>query len=315
MQKIIADENSVGSRLDLFLVEEVFFNLGKTRGDMIRAIKNGEVLINKKSVKPSYILKQDDEIEVNLEIKKNQLQKNDKIKVEIIFQDENIVVINKPAGLTVHPMEYAETETLVNFLLAKFPEIIDVGDGSVGSEFRPGIVHRLDKDTTGVMVIARNQKAFEELKNLFQNRKIEKKYLAIVLGKIVPRQGVIEKDLARSVGHKRQVIAHKRTSTKVKPAITEYQVLKEFEKCSLVEAVPKTGRTHQIRIHFFSLGNPIIGDKTYRIKKNIVRIGAERQLLHAKELSFELFNKKHTFLADLPKDFNDFIKTQEVLTK
>ena len=310
MQKISIDENGIGLRLDLFLIEEVFFNGEKTRGDIIRAIKNEEILVNGKSVKPSYALKQNDTVTINFEIKKIKLQKNNKLEVEVIFQDENIIVVNKPAGMVTHPMNYSEKETLVNFLLAKFPEIIKVNDGSVGSEFRPGIVHRLDKDTTGVMVIARNQKSFDALKNLFQERSVVKKYWAIVFGNIAPKKGVIEKDLARSTGHKRQVVAHKRTNTKVRPAVTEYSVLKEFEKCSLVEAVPKTGRTHQIRIHLFSLGNPIIGDKTYRIKKNLVRLGAKRQLLHAKNLSFELFGKKYSFSADLPNDFADFLETQ-----
>jgi len=315
MQKIIVDENSVGLRLDLFLVEEVFFNGEKTRGEIIRAVKNEEILINGKKTKPSHALKQGEEITISLETKKNQLQGNDDLPVKILFQNDDIIMVDKPAGVAVHPTNYEDTDTVVNFLMAKFPEIRNINDGSPDSEFRPGIVHRLDKDTTGVMVIGRSQKAFDALKLLFKERQIAKKYWAVVFGQIVPKKGIIEKDLARSTGHKRQVIAHKKTTTKVRPAITEYEVLEEYKKCSLVEATPKTGRTHQIRLHFFSLGNPIVGDKTYKIKKTLIRFKVKRHLLHAKSLGFELFGEKYDFSANLPNDFGDFLKTQKVLTK
>lgn len=230
-----------------------------------------------------------------------------KINFEIIFQDNNIIVINKPAGLKVHPNSFAETNTLVNGLLSKFPEIKNVSDSSIGSEFRPGIVHRLDQDTSGTMVVARNQKSFESLKKLFQTKKIVKKYLALVIGKLKNKQDVIEKSIAKSSSYKKQVIAGKKTRTKILEAITQYNVKQEFSNFSLVEAWPKTGRTHQIRIHFFSLGNPVAGDKKYRLKKNIGLILPPRQLLHAQTLDFELFGRKYSLEAKLPQDFSQFL--------
>ncbi|MFA6973642.1 MAG: RluA family pseudouridine synthase [Parcubacteria group bacterium] len=302
---LITDENS-GNRVDKFLMEEVFFNSGETRGEIVKNIKAGNILVDDKIVKPSYVLKEGEKITVELKEKAQKLAANRKIKVEIIHQDKNMVVINKPAGLSVHPISFEEKDTLVNFLLGKFPEIENVNDGSAGSQFRPGIVHRLDRDTSGVIVVARNQKTFDALKKIFQDREVSKKYVAIVFGKLEEKSGVIEKPLARSTGYEKQVIAHKRTKTKVRPAITEYAVLGESENYSLVEVLPKTGRTHQIRIHLTSIGHPIVGDKLYTMKVNDKAKTAARQLLHAKELEFKLFRRKYAFQAEIPTDFREF---------
>jgi 23S rRNA pseudouridine1911/1915/1917 synthase len=308
MEKIIIDENGVGERFDRFLKEGFFLNGEITRGEIIREIKKGNILLNGKITKPSNLLKKTDEITIALKEKASQLLANPKAKFKIISQDKNIIVIDKPAGLSVHPTSFEDKTTLANGLLAKFPEIENINDGSAGSEFRPGIVHRLDKDTSGVMVVARNQKAFQALKKIFQERKADKKYLAIVAGHLPDKKGVIEKPLASSASHKKQIIAHRKTRTKIRPAVTEYVVLNEYERHSLVEVMPKTGRTHQIRIHLTSLGNPIVGDKIYKDKSVVPELLAKRQLLHAQSLAFELFGKKYQFAANPPKDFQDFLK-------
>jgi 23S rRNA pseudouridine1911/1915/1917 synthase len=301
MKNIIIEKNNSNQRIDKFLVKEFF---SYTRGEIVRNIKAGSVLVNNKKTKPSYILKKGDELEINLENKKTGVVSNKKIKFEIIYKDKDIIVINKPAGLQVHPGRKKETDTLVNGLISKFSEIKNVGDDP---ENRPGIVHRLDKDTSGVMIVARNQEVFFELKNKFKNREVSKKYLSVVHGKLENKTGIIEKPIARAGNYKKQVIAGGKTRTKIRSAVTEYRVVKEFGDYSLVEVVPKTGRTHQIRVHLTSIGHPIVGDKKYALKSISEIKAIRRQLLHAESIEFELKGKKYEFGAPPPKDFLDFL--------
>ncbi len=306
MKKISVTKINAGNRLDKFLARE-FFSLGLTRGEIIRNIKSGNILVNKNKVKPSYQLRLNDEIRFKIQDTKSELVKNQNLKIKIIYQDKNIIVIDKPAGTSVHPAKADEKNTLVNFLVYKFPEIKNVHDNTKDSYLRPGIVHRLDKDTSGVMVVARNIKAFQELKNLFKEHKVEKKYLALVYGKLKDKKGVIEKPIARAATYKKQVIAGRKTKTKIREAVTRYKVIKEYQNYSLVEAMPKTGRMHQIRIHLFSIGHPIVGDKIYKTKRRDIPQGVARQLLHAKSLSFKLLGKQYNFQADLPEDFSKLL--------
>jgi len=313
---VVISKNNNGNRIDKFLKKEIFLNDEKiTRGEVIRHIKNGKILVNDKKIKPSYILKENDKITLNFKSQILKLIPNDKIKVEIIYKDENIIAVNKPVGISVHPARLGKNNTLVNWLIIKFPEIQEIGEDPM----RPGIVHRLDKDTSGVMIAARNQKAFEELKNLFKNRKIEKKYLALVYGKLKNKQGVINKPIARSSNYKKQVIVGRKTKTKIRPAITEYKVIEEFSEYSLLEIKPRTGRMHQIRVHMASIGCPIVGDKVYKLKNikieslikkpacDAMRSIMGRQLLHAKSLKFKLFGKNYSFETKLPDDFKAFL--------
>jgi len=335
---IIITENNYGERIDKFLAElakdkkdlptlKLSPALLKLRGtsrqaslknfsraDFARLIKNGEILINDKKVKQGYVLKNGDKVRTPSPLTplpkgKGDLMPNSEVKFKIIYKDENIIVVDKPAGLSVHPNSKEKRNTLINGLIAKFPEIVGIGDKSGDSWMRPGIVHRLDKDTSGVIIAARNQKSFDELKRLFKNRKIRKKYLAVVYGKLENKSGVIEKPIARAGNYKKQVIAGLKTKTKIREAITEYKVLKEFKNYSLVEARLITGRTHQVRIHFFSLGHPVAGDKIYKIKSKLKskQINAKRQLLHAGQIKFELLGKKYSFSSPLPSDFNKFL--------
>jgi len=210
--------------------------------------------------------------------------------------------------MLTHPIDDKDKElTLVDFIIEKYPEIKNIGDLSTSSgQTRPGIVHRLDKDTSGVILVARNQKYFGYLKNLFQTRQIKKIYLALVSGKLEPKQGIIEKPISFKTGSVKRTVWKGKDA---KPAITEYKVKKYFnfdrQDYSLVEAFPKTGRTHQIRIHFSSIGHPIIGDQLYGSKK---LFNLDRQFLHAQSIEFTTENGERIKIeTDLPDELKEII--------
>ncbi len=248
-----------------------------------------------------------------------------KDKIEIIYEDKNLLVINKPASLLVHqekisqPKAWAQgpsasdrgrlrTEkiyefTLVDWLRKKYPEIKDVGDDP---ENRPGIVHRLDKNTSGVLVVAKNQKTFLFFKEQFQKRKVKKIYWTLVHGTPKEKRGIISKAIA--FGKKRVL---KRTlSIFGKPAETKYKVLKNFGTFSLIEAQPLTGRTHQIRLHLKSIGHPIVGDPLYKFKRQRDPWGIKRQFLHAYSITLQTpEGKEKTFTAPLPPELQKIMET------
>lgn len=309
MEKITIKQMGVGDRIDKFLAKEFFLY---SRADIIKKINIGNVLVNNKQIKPSYILQEDNVImleDFSREQQDQNLFANNDIVLDIIFENEDIVVINKQAGLQVHPSFSEKRNTLVNALIFRYPNIVGVHDGSIGSENRPGIVHRLDRDTSGVMVVALNLESFGALKDAFKHKTIEKKYLAIVKGILKEKKGIIDKSIAKSTSHRKQIIARGNTKTIIREAETHFQVLQEFEKYSLVELTPKTGRTHQIRIHLSSIGHSIIGDKIYGVarKDKSLETLAQRQLLHAKNLKFELFGEQYDFDAPVPDDFEMFL--------
>ena len=223
--------------------------------------------------------------------------------MQIVFEDDNIIVIEKPANLTVHPTNPEQDNTLVNQLLAYYPDIKDIGDNPL----RPGIVHRLDKDTSGLMVVAKNNKALEYLKDLFENREVTKKYLALVHGRVKDDKGIITKSISFSKkDYKKRTALLDENS---KPAITEYKVIKRFEEYTLLEVYPKTGRTHQIRIHLHSIGYPIVGDKQYKFKRKTDPEGLNRQFLHASALKFKSVDgKMMEFKSELPQDLYEQIR-------
>ena len=240
------------------------------------------------------------------------------MKLSIIYQDNDIVVVNKPAGMAVHKGVAEKGETLADWLIEKFPEIKQVGDEP---ELRPGIVHRLDKDTSGVLVAARNQKSFEFLKNQFQKREVVKKYLALVEGNLknnLPTgqagNGVIDLPIGRSRSDFRKKLVSDNAKGVSREAITEYKVLERFGSVrhsmsntgrpyTLVEAYPKTGRTHQIRVHFKAVGHPIVCDSLYGGKRMTCPFGLARHFLHANFLEFvSPSGAKLKLEADLPED-------------
>jgi len=236
------------------------------------------------------------------------------IPLDVVYEDDDVIVLNKQAGISVHPSVNEPEGTLANALIAKYPGLIIVGEDPI----RPGIIHRLDKDTSGLLVVAKNQKTFEFLKKEWQEGRVVKKYLALVWGHLNPpaggEKGEIKSELARSIKdfRKRMVIRpEKNKDNKItgKLAITEYKVVKKFKDYSLVEVYPKTGRMHQIRVHMASIGNPVAGDKIYGKNKKAPE-GLTRQFLHAYYLSFSLpSGKKLALEADPPEDL------KKVLTK
>ena len=222
----------------------------------------------------------------------------------VLFENDDFLVIDKPAGLLVHPTARSQGETVAHWLVATRPAVKGIGEDPM----RPGLVHRLDKDTSGLLILAKTGKTFQALKALFQGKRIQKTYLALVYGHISPSQGVIEAPLTRRSGELKRRIA--KVKEKSREAVTEYRVLKRYRDYDWVEISPKTGRTHQIRVHLAHLGHPVIGDPlyAYRPHKRLKEPLAERQLLHASRLSFELFGQKYEFFAPLPPDFLQVLK-------
>lgn len=293
-------------RLDKFLKEGIFLDTEISRSAIASGIKEGSVLVNGQPAKPSYALRPGDRIRVEFEAESERTVIPDpSLVIPVILEDTDVIALDKPAGIRVHPDSQEKKRTIANFLVSRYPEIAEVHDGTDGAWMRPGIVHRLDMDTSGVLVVARNGRSFAELKHQFQERETRKTYWALVFGRLRDKQGIIDKPLARAEGYRKQVIANNRTKTKIRPAVTEYRVLEEFGDCSLVEAKPKTGRMHQIRVHLASISHPIMGDPLYCPKglREIRIRGAKRQLLHAKSLRFSLFGREYFLESELPKDF------------
>jgi len=236
-------------------------------------------------------------------------------EVGIIYENKDIIVVNKPAGLMVHGVagKVSAEPTLTDILLKKYPEIRKVGDDPT---LRPGIVHRLDKDTSGVMVVARNQRSFEYLKSLFKGRDIKKRYVAVVSG--IPKElhGIIDKPIGIQTGTMKRSI---RSEKMAKPAVTEYEVVKTaraedgFGKESsfaLLVVHPKTGRTHQIRVHLTSIGHPIVGDPIYGPKKQPP--WASRLMLHAASIEFsDSDGDRLRFDAEVPEEFERIFNRED----
>lgn len=298
------NENHTRQRLDYFLKQKFPQH---SRSFLKSQILAGNILVGGKIKKPSYILKENDKVEINIAKERAlQLEPNLSIKLNIIHEDENVIAIDKPAGISTHPAKPNETNTIANALLAYYPDIKEVGDEpNLGPNLRPGIVHRLDKDTSGILIVAKNNQAFNWLKKQFAQRKVVKKYLALVAGEMKEQQGVISKPIGKTQG------TIKRTTTPisgVKEAVTRFHAIKGFDGYTLIEAEPKTGRTHQIRVHLASIGHPLVGDKLYGFKNQICPTGLKRHFLHASYLKISLPNGKIVELkSELPKDLNDVL--------
>jgi len=227
----------------------------------------------------------------------------DKLNIPIIYEDNDILVLNKAPGILVHG-----ENSIVDWLVKKYPNIKSVGEDPE----RPGIVHRLDKDTSGILLIAKNQKSFEYLKEQFKNRKIKKTYLVLVYGKLKTESGLIDLAIGKSKKDFRKKTclpagrATQKAIGKIREAVTEYKVLKRFNNFTLVEAYPKTGRTHQIRVHLKAIGHPVVCDKLYGSKKQKCPLGLNRHFLHASSLEFNLPSGGRIKLeADLPQDLQN----------
>jgi 23S rRNA pseudouridine1911/1915/1917 synthase len=304
INEIRVTKEQSGIRLDKFL-KNYFNNL--SRNKIENYIKNGLILVNSKKTKPGYFLREYDLISFSQNFPQEKLELKPLSlfpEPDILYEDENILVINKPINILVHPTKNSLSQpSIVSWFLFKYPQIKDVGDDPL----RPGIVHRLDKDTSGVLILTKNQKAFQYFKNLFSQRKIQKIYLVLVKGELKHKEGSISYQIGKAKDFpKRKVILN--TAVKGKEALTIFKVIKNFKNYTLLEVIPKTGRTHQIRVHLASIGFPVLGDRLYgRIKAKEKQL-VPRQMIHAFQISFPYFdNKMLSFKAPLPQDFSQIL--------
>ena len=292
-EKIEILTDNVGKRLDVFL-SEVLIDL--TRSYIKNMIERGLVLVNKKIEKAGYKLRQKDLIEVNINPPEKLEAKAEEVDFEIVYEDEDLLVINKPQGLVVHPCASTKSGTLVNGLLARVKDL-----SGINGVLRPGIIHRLDKNTSGLMLVAKNDYSHKILSEEIKNKDCHRVYLALVHGHFKNREGKVETFIERNK-HNRLKMA---VSDKGKWAVTLYKVIEEYDKYSLVEFDLKTGRTHQIRVHCSYLGHSIVGDDVYGKAEKLLN----GQLLHSHKITFEHPRTKQimTFSAKLPTYFEEYI--------
>lgn len=293
-QTFTITSDHAGRRLDTFLHESIP-DLSRSR--LQKLIKDGIVLLNRNKVTPHHFLKEGDVIVIPVfhsvipapafaGVNSAGIQiKDDTFSPNIIAETSEYLILDKPAGMIVHPVTSHQPLTLVDWILTHYPEVKKIGDDPL----RPGIVHRLDKDASGVMVVARTQDSFESLIRQFKLRQIKKEYLVLVAGRVTPTEGVIDFPIGRSKKDYTKRAAHTKEG---RSAITRYEVLEQFKHAALVHVVPETGRTHQIRVHFFAKGNYIIGDTVYSPPFSSPRrrrsrpIQSDRLMLHATLLGF-----------------------------
>ncbi len=261
------------SRLDRYLAAQL---PDHSRSEVQRWIKEGLARVNERLAKASQSLEPGDVVTLIIpEPPPTELQP-EAIPLTILYEDEDVIAIDKPAGMVVHPAAGHAAGTLVNAILYHFPDIEGVGEGG-----RPGIVHRLDKDTSGIILVAKNPRAHRYLQAQFKARTVEKTYLALVHGHVSPKEGLIDAPIGRHPRHRQRMAVT--PADKGREAQTEYKVLAFYGPTTLVEAHPLTGRTHQIRVHFASIGHPVVGDPLYGRKD---AYGLGRHFLHAHRLRF-----------------------------
>lgn len=299
----IIPANQEADRLDHFLASKK--EIGLTRSQVHRLIDDGYVEVNKEAPKASYKVKVDDRIVVKIPPPVKLEVKPENIPLDIVYEDEDLVVVNKSRGMVVHPAAGNYSGTLVNALLAHCSDL-----SGIGGVLRPGIVHRLDKETSGLIVVAKNDAAHNSLAKQFKNRTILKKYIALVHGSIQQDKGMIEAKLGRHPKHRKKmaVISSHEENVRGRDALTYFRVVERFKDYSLVELTLKTGRTHQIRVHLTSIGYPIVGDQTYGHRKEEFKISG--QLLHAAKLGFihPRTGKQLEFSGERPKDLDEVIQ-------
>jgi 23S rRNA pseudouridine1911/1915/1917 synthase len=283
--RLIADGKA---RLDSYVGAKIP-ELSRTR--VQKLIAAGKITVNGQKAKPGLRLNIGDRIEVSIPPTPPQELKPEAIPLKILYEDDDLLAVDKPAGLTVHPAPGHPGHTLVNAILAHFPHLADIGDS-----LRPGVVHRLDKDTSGVMLVAKNSAAQSDLARQFKSHSVTKAYLALVRGRLEPEEGVIEADIGRDPRNRKKmaVVAEGRE------ARTDYRVIKYIGNYTLLEVMPETGRTHQIRVHLAAIGFPVVGDKVYGMKSPHL----SRQFLHASRLGFKLpaTGEYVEFESELPDD-------------
>lgn len=300
MKEYIVDLNESGKRLDSYIAT-IDENITRTHAQKL--IEDGNILVNGKKAKVSYKTQENDKILVEIpEPKQIELKAQD-IPIEIIYEDNDIIVVNKPKGMVVHPANGNPDGTLVNAIMAICKDSLS----GIGGEIRPGIVHRIDKDTSGLLIVAKNDNAHVKMSEQIKNHEVKKTYIALVRGIFKENEATIDMPIGRSMSDRKKMAVTKNG----KNAITHIKVLTRFDKYTLLQVNIETGRTHQIRVHLSQIGYPIVGDYTYSNGKNEFNVIG--QCLHAQKLEFyhPITQKYMCLEAELPQYFKDIIEQLE----
>lgn len=295
MNKLVVAKQDEGKRIDLYISQ----NTEMSRVTIQRLIDNEKILVNGKRIKASYKIQENNEIIIEEEKPKEVLLEAQEIPIQVLYEDKDIIVVNKPKGIVVHPANGNLDGTLVNALMSICKDSLS----GIGGEIRPGIVHRLDKDTSGVLIVAKNDKAHINMSEQIKNHEVEKTYIALVRGFVKENEATIDMPIGRSTKDRKKMAVSKNG----KNAITHFKVLERFKDYTLLEVKIETGRTHQIRVHLTEIGYPIVGDSVYSNGKNEWNI--QGQCLHAKSLRFKhpITGKDMFIEAEMPEYFEKII--------
>lgn len=285
-------------RLDKYLAEQF---PEQTRSYLQKLIKEGEVLVNGKTVKAGFQLSKGNEVSVNIPEPKELDVEPQKMDLDIVYEDEDVILINKPKGMVVHPAPGHTTDTLVNGLLYHCKDNLS----GINGVARPGIVHRIDRDTTGILIVCKNDMSHNSIAAQLKEHSITRRYRALVHGNVKQDQGTVEGAIGRHPVDRKKMAINERNG---KPAVTHYTVLERFGNYTLIECVLETGRTHQIRVHMTSIGHPLVGDEVYGPAKCPFKL--QGQCLHAMVLGFihPRTGEYMEFSAQLPEYFEDLLR-------
>lgn len=304
-------------RVDRFLAGRF---TGLSRAYVQGLIEQGLVTVNGRKVRKGETLRNGEGIEIEpfLQPEERRIQPNPELPLNIVWQSNHVIIIDKPAGFPTHPNDFSDRGTLANALMARFPGLSEVGDDPL----RPGIVHRLDTDTSGLLIVARTQEAFRHLRALFDERKVKKTYLALVLGEI-SKKGEISTPIAHHPRNPRKMVAvspetQKKGAfrSKLREAKTLYEPVERFEGYTLLEVRTLTGRMHQVRTHLSSIGHPLAGDRLYQLpgERQLDRLNLDRHFLHASKLTLSLLpdNNLKSFESELPEELSSSLERLRV---
>lgn len=297
-REILVTSDDALERIDSYLVKQ----LDVSRSFIISLIKKEDILVNNKSTKPSYKVKAEDTIQV-INLEKEQINiKAEEMDLDIVYEDDDLLVINKESGTVVHPAPGSPNQTLVNGLLFHSKSL-----SANNGEYRPGVVHRIDKNTSGLLVFAKNDKAHDFISKQLQDKTVTRKYIALVHGVIPQDRLIIDAPIGRDINDRKKMSV---TTKNSKDAITNVEVLKRFKDYTLISCVLETGRTHQIRVHLKYIEYPIVGDPEYGPRKTL---NCKGQALHAKTLGFihPTKNEYVEFTSELPQYFEELINGLE----